>query len=420
MTTLKQDTMKSELIDDNILYIGSGYNKKYISQLYHFLRKKKLHIVNVDFGCNFTIYEDNCLNYYFNNYSESSHTFQYDSTDEFNCLQYFSQIGSPIIQKLCCNSAGGCAFWITDNYGQVYGNGSNDTMQLQWPPKHSWRFASQKKLEPKPILKNFNCISDVQSSRYYSIALTLPALSIEMVTIWIKYIYMEFVPNDIVLLIFSFYGIHKYGMFSIGRGGDGGNGHGNRTIPKWQEIETLKDVCIVKIALGMGHSLFLQANGNVWSCGRNDEGQLGLGLKHFQYTADMRPKEIRYFKENGIIITDIQCGWYHNLAIDSNGNVYSWGYNKFGQCADNSTVDVITPKLIKYLKDYKVCFIKCGQYHSYVKTVDEKYFLFGRNNDNQCITNDCRDIVTVPCCIKTSINEKIMSIKLGLDETLIF
>ena len=40
------------------------------------------------------------------------------------------------------------------------------------------------------------------------------------------------------------------------------------------------------------------------------------------------PKVIPYFINNNIFIIDIDAGASHNLAVDIDGNVYSWGSNE--------------------------------------------------------------------------------------------
>ena len=126
------------------------------------------------------------------------------------------------------------------------------------------------------------------------------------------------------------------------------------------------------------------------------------------------------------MIKDIQCGNDHNLALDANGRVYSFGANHLGQCGDSSTKHVDTPKMIKYLKNYTVLQIDCGSNHSYCRVAkhcvmdgeQDKHYLFGSNKYNECITYDnainngqrdkCFNNIKVvtPHCINDIIEEK--------------
>ena len=52
------------------------------------------------------------------------------------------------------------------------------------------------------------------------------------------------------------------------------------------------------------------------------------------------------FTDNGIKIVAIASGDSHNLALDENGKVYTWGCIVIGDY-------VMTPKLVDTLKEYK-------------------------------------------------------------------
>ena len=66
--------------------------------------------------------------------------------------------------------------------------------------------------------------------------------------------------------------------------GCGGNQHGQlglgHNVPTFQKINNLPP--IISIAAGDSFSLFIDDNGSVWSCGRNDDGELGLGTGRFE------------------------------------------------------------------------------------------------------------------------------------------
>ena len=127
-----------------------------------------------------------------------------------------------------------------------------------------------------------------------------------------------------------------------------------------------------------------------------------------------------------IVIKDIRCGEFHNVALDVNGKVYSWGDNERGQCGDgmNDVKIINPPKLIESFKQSVIDCIDCGQEHSYVKTMDDRHYLFGSNSHGQCITyNDERNVIAplrVDEIIKTKCNAtKIIEIALGYSSTFV-
>ena len=154
---------------------------------------------------------------------------------------------------------------------------------------------------------------------------------------------------------------------------------------KWREFTGFKheDEDIIKIAAGSNHYLFLDSKGNVWSMGGNGYGQLGHGNK---FDSHITPDRIAWFLKNGIKIVDIACGFDHSLAVDNDGKVYGWGYDKYSQCGHGQNMDTScdVPKLIESLRGYNIVEIKCGSHHSYCRSLDGNHFMFGRNEYNEC------------------------------------
>ena len=172
-------------------------------------------------------------------------------------------------------------------------------------------------------------------------------------------------------------------------------------LPKaFNEVKFFSEnnINIIKMSVGNRWSFFLDGTGVVWACGVKPI--LGLGESdddEFVHT----PTEVKYFKENEIRIKDIKCGDLHIMAYDVNGNVYSWGSNRWGQCGHGDTHHrrdnlFFEPTRIEYFDGYIVDKIGCGEVHSYVGTECGRHYLFGCNDDNECMTFDGNEIVSTP------------------------
>lgn len=74
-------------------------------------------------------------------------------------------------------------------------------------------------------------------------------------------------------------------------------------------------------------------------CGNNKYGQLGLG-------PNVNSTNLPIIIPNLNNVTRINCGQYFSYAILSNGSVFSWGYNFYGELGLNSTMNVFTPTQI--------------------------------------------------------------------------
>ena len=81
---------------------------------------------------------------------------------------------------------------------------------------------------------------------------------------------------------------------------------------------------ISKISTGSHHSLFQNDKGEIFSCGYNGQGECGLG--HFN-ESQITPSLILNLPSN---IVHFVCGNFHNLFLDSEGNIFSVGNNAYG------------------------------------------------------------------------------------------
>ncbi|CAG7827585.1 unnamed protein product [Allacma fusca] len=85
---------------------------------------------------------------------------------------------------------------------------------------------------------------------------------------------------------------------------------------------------IIQVACGLHHTVFLDSKGSVYSCGSNTFGQLGVNDLSPRYT----PTKVR-FSDPVIKIVQIAAGSYHTVALDSDGIVYTCGAHTKGQLA---------------------------------------------------------------------------------------
>ena len=82
---------------------------------------------------------------------------------------------------------------------------------------------------------------------------------------------------------------------------------------------------LVEVAAGESHTVFLKADGTVWSVGGNSFGQLGDGSYTNRTRAVMVP--------NIATVQMIAGGGKRTFAIRANGTVAGWGDNTFGALA---------------------------------------------------------------------------------------
>lgn len=159
---------------------------------------------------------------------------------------------------------------------------------------------------------------------------------------------------------------------------------------------------IEKIDCTFYSTFCLDWKGDVWYFGSNQSCVFGIGgyAYHKQYT----PRQHGFFKGRPKIV-DIRCGAAHVCCLDENGNVYTWGQNKQGQCGADNEIQVLlgnwqitSPSKLKYI-EYKIKSIDCGEYHTVLRTINDDLICFGFNNACQCLVKSGKEFVFCPTFI---------------------
>ena len=141
---------------------------------------------------------------------------------------------------------------------------------------------------------------------------------------------------------------------------------------------------IVQFFSGYMQSLFLDSEGNVYSVGYNGNGELGLGHNTHQNVLTKIP--------NIPCIKVISCVYPSCYLIDFEGNLWSFGYNTFGQLGHGDTTPINTPKIIPTLKDIQqISHGSCGS-HFFAKNAQNQIFATGRNSNGQLGTGDTQSL----------------------------
>eukprot|EP01084_Bolivina_argentea_P024316 45322_1 len=142
-------------------------------------------------------------------------------------------------------------------------------------------------------------------------------------------------------------------------------------------IKSLIDVKCIDINCGINSSYIIDNNKNVWSFGAHDNGRLGIGA---HITDDqLSPVKIGYFIENNIKIKQLKCGDRHVCCISDTNDAFTFGHNEYGQCGNGTTNDVFLPfKII--IKNAKIITkIECGSANTKLLDKESNLYLFGLN-----------------------------------------
>jgi alpha-tubulin suppressor-like RCC1 family protein len=140
-------------------------------------------------------------------------------------------------------------------------------------------------------------------------------------------------------------------VFTWGHGRYGKLGHGdeiNQESPK--RVEALVGVKAKTVSSGGQHTAVCTEDGHVYTCGYGGYGQLGHGDR------DKKTSPALVQALEGKNITQVQCGFYHTMALTSSGYVLSWGRGIQGELGHGNVKQkcLTMPCLIEALREHNV------------------------------------------------------------------
>ncbi|KAJ9585786.1 hypothetical protein L9F63_002423 [Diploptera punctata] len=198
-------------------------------------------------------------------------------------------------------------------------------------------------------------------------------------------------------------------VYSCGSNDHGQLGH-SKPCKKPEKVDSLSHYSITKASCGSGHTLAVNEWGQVFSWGSDSYGQLGNGVGENE-NVQMNPKMVKSLATCNVV--QITCGYNHCLALTNNGELYAWGSNSHGQLGLGTKVEVEKkPVLVRSLKGIPIAFIACGANHSFAVSRSGAVFGWGKNAFGQLGLNDDVDKI-FPCQLKTLRTIKVKYVSCG-------
>lgn len=152
------------------------------------------------------------------------------------------------------------------------------------------------------------------------------------------------------------------------------------------------------VVQGTSFTGILKADGTVWTAGKNNVGQLGVGDSTYRG----EPTRVKIDENTELSnVTRIAAGATHMLAVTQNGDVYAWGQGNVGQLGQGNTNNSNYAVKVQNLSN--VIDVAAGGTHSVALTKDGKMYMWGAGA-NYRLGNNATANQTLPIYVYRSYN----------------
>jgi alpha-tubulin suppressor-like RCC1 family protein len=125
------------------------------------------------------------------------------------------------------------------------------------------------------------------------------------------------------------------------------------------------------------HILAIKTDGTLWSWGMNSYGELGNGNNNNTNPSNYIPAQIGTATNWKLV----SAGRQHSLAIKTDGTLWVWGLNDYGQLGDGTNINKSSPIQIGTSNNWKQ--VTAGNWFSTAIKNDGTLFSCGRNDYGQ-------------------------------------
>ena len=187
--------------------------------------------------------------------------------------------------------------------------------------------------------------------------------------------------------------------------GDNGSGQiGNGSVPSYSNPQTIPVQVVnlehvIDFSLGDSFALAVKSDGSVWTWGNNSSGQMGNGT--VSYGGQTTPLQVMALSG----IKSVAGGYGHCLAVKDNGTIYAWGQNDLGQLGDGTTISRTKPILVKEINDANDVVSGGQGCHNIALKSDGTIYLWGNNNYGQLGLDALNRLIPTKVGVKYNVDQ---------------
>ncbi|XP_076659195.1 regulator of chromosome condensation 1 isoform X2 [Halictus rubicundus] len=176
--------------------------------------------------------------------------------------------------------------------------------------------------------------------------------------------------------------VYAWGSFRDSHGTMGLTSKGNERIP----IEMLPNIKVLKIASGADHLVLLSEEGQIYTCGCAEQGQLGrvsprAADRNTRRGMDplLSPALVQFNIKRKLKFSEIWAGTYCTFAKEQyTRDIYVFGLNNYYQIGLKNPVTQFRPQVAKTFSGRTWRHISSGQHHTIALDDSGQVFVMGR------------------------------------------
>jgi len=165
------------------------------------------------------------------------------------------------------------------------------------------------------------------------------------------------------------WGQNNYGQLGIGNTNSYSSPNQIGALTTWANV-----------AVGTFFAMAVKTDGTLWAWGNNNQGQLGLGDTSYRKS----PVQVGALTSWSRVSCGFQSDGGFTQAVKTNGTLWAWGWNRYGQLGLNFTnyyATISSPNQVGSLTNWSN--VSCGNGHTVASKTDGTLWSWGLNAQGQ-------------------------------------